>query len=599
MAAETARSLRELPKGDALATAQLAGIMAAKRTSELIPLCHPLPLSHVEVDARGRRGRRSRSSPSAETTAQTGVEMEALTAASVAALTVYDMAKAIDKEMTIADVAPRREDEGAGREGRGADRLGPRRRAATREDASGDAARGAAARRRLRGRAAGRPGRARRRSRRRSRELAGERAARAHDRRHRPRAARRHAGGDARRARARGARHRAGAARRLDREDAARPALARRRRRRSARRSSSTCPARPAAAATATRCSRPALAHALELLADDAHGHTSRRDRQSDAGAAARALRAARQDRAHGLRAAVRVRRRVSRGRRDAVGARPALDHARDGRRALARDGAQPADRRAASTRATRAPPAASSRAASSRVAQVVALLRSRRSRSSSSRSGSSTRSCAGSGRSRSSASSSTRTSSAFTWLCHLWLGAVDGLAPVGAWVAITGQAAVAGLDARRRRRALGRRLRPLLRALRRRRSTAREGLHSIVDALRRARRVRRRAALARWRPSRCLVAAGLGLPVGVLYWLGVAVVAALLAYEHSLVRPGDLRRLDAAFFTMNGVISVAFAVFVIVDARHRRDRSGRRAHGAPSMDPSRQLFGQCGGAHH
>jgi 4-hydroxybenzoate polyprenyltransferase len=63
------------------------------------------------------------------------------------------------------------------------------------------------------------------------------------------------------------------------------------------------------------------------------------------------------------------------------------------------------------------------------------------------------------------------------------------------------------------------------------------------------------------------LVAAGLGLEVGVLYWLGVAVVAGLLAYEHSLVRPGDLRRLDTAFFTMNGVISVAFFAFVLGDA--------------------------------
>jgi cyclic pyranopterin phosphate synthase len=103
MAPETARRLRELPKGDALATAQLAGIMAAKRTSELIPLCHPLPLSHVEVtlevgdDAVAILA-------SVETTAQTGVEMEALTAASVAALTIYDMAKAIDKGMQIADV---------------------------------------------------------------------------------------------------------------------------------------------------------------------------------------------------------------------------------------------------------------------------------------------------------------------------------------------------------------------------------------------------------------------------------------------------------------------------------------------------------------
>ena len=103
MAPETARRLRELPKGDALATAQLAGIMAAKRTSELIPLCHPLPLSHVEVTLEV--GEESVTIlASAETTAQTGVEMEALTAATVAALTVYDMAKAIDKGMSIAEV---------------------------------------------------------------------------------------------------------------------------------------------------------------------------------------------------------------------------------------------------------------------------------------------------------------------------------------------------------------------------------------------------------------------------------------------------------------------------------------------------------------
>ena len=100
MAPETARILRELPKGDALSTAQLAGIMAAKRTSELIPLCHPLPLTHVEVTLDV--GEDSvEILASAETTAQTGVEMEALTAASVAALTVYDMAKAIDKRMTF------------------------------------------------------------------------------------------------------------------------------------------------------------------------------------------------------------------------------------------------------------------------------------------------------------------------------------------------------------------------------------------------------------------------------------------------------------------------------------------------------------------
>ena len=103
MSAGTARRLRELPKGDALATAQLAGIMAAKRTSELIPLCHPLPLSHVEVTLEVGDDSVAIVA-SAETTAQTGVEMEALTAASVAALTVYDMAKAIDKGMVVAEV---------------------------------------------------------------------------------------------------------------------------------------------------------------------------------------------------------------------------------------------------------------------------------------------------------------------------------------------------------------------------------------------------------------------------------------------------------------------------------------------------------------
>ncbi len=104
MAPETARRLRELPKGDALTTAQLAGIMAAKRTSDLIPLCHPLPLSVVDV-ALEVTGDGVEITASAATTAQTGVEMEALTAASVAALTVYDMAKAIDKAMVIAEIS--------------------------------------------------------------------------------------------------------------------------------------------------------------------------------------------------------------------------------------------------------------------------------------------------------------------------------------------------------------------------------------------------------------------------------------------------------------------------------------------------------------
>jgi cyclic pyranopterin phosphate synthase len=100
MRPETAAMLRSLPKGDALATAQLAGIMAAKRTAELIPLCHPLPLTRIDVELEiAETGVEILAT--VETTAQTGVEMEALTAVSVAALTVYDMAKAADRNLTI------------------------------------------------------------------------------------------------------------------------------------------------------------------------------------------------------------------------------------------------------------------------------------------------------------------------------------------------------------------------------------------------------------------------------------------------------------------------------------------------------------------
>jgi cyclic pyranopterin phosphate synthase len=100
MAPETARRLRELPKGDALATAQVAGIMAAKRTAELIPLCHPLPLSHVGVELEVGEGEVTILA-SAETTAQTGVEMEALTAAATAALALYDMVKGVQRDARI------------------------------------------------------------------------------------------------------------------------------------------------------------------------------------------------------------------------------------------------------------------------------------------------------------------------------------------------------------------------------------------------------------------------------------------------------------------------------------------------------------------
>src|SRR5256714_1401400 len=105
MSPEAVAAVREgrTPKGDPLETARLAGIMAAKRTAELIPLCHPLALTHVDVRAELREEGVYLEAEAA-TQAQTGVEMEALTAAAVAALTVYDMCKAVDKAMTITDV---------------------------------------------------------------------------------------------------------------------------------------------------------------------------------------------------------------------------------------------------------------------------------------------------------------------------------------------------------------------------------------------------------------------------------------------------------------------------------------------------------------
>jgi 4-hydroxybenzoate polyprenyltransferase len=152
-----------------------------------------------------------------------------------------------------------------------------------------------------------------------------------------------------------------------------------------------------------------------------------------------------------------------------------------------------------------------------------------------------------------------------FTWLCHLWLGAVDGLAPVGAWAAIKGSlpwqawalgaavaAWVAGFD--------------LFYALFDVEVDREQGLHSWAT------RFGENGAFVGARALHLatialLVASGIGLDVGLLYWVGVACVGTLLAYEHTLVRPGDLRRLDSAFFTMNGVISVAFFVFVVADA--------------------------------
>jgi cyclic pyranopterin phosphate synthase len=105
MSATALRLIRQgaLAKGDPLQVARLAGIMAAKKTAELIPLCHPLPLTHVSVELTPiRRGYQIEAR--VRTASQTGVEMEALTAVAVAALTIYDMAKAVDKEMVIGEI---------------------------------------------------------------------------------------------------------------------------------------------------------------------------------------------------------------------------------------------------------------------------------------------------------------------------------------------------------------------------------------------------------------------------------------------------------------------------------------------------------------
>jgi 4-hydroxybenzoate polyprenyltransferase len=152
-----------------------------------------------------------------------------------------------------------------------------------------------------------------------------------------------------------------------------------------------------------------------------------------------------------------------------------------------------------------------------------------------------------------------------FTWLCHLWLGAVDGLAPVGAWVAITGRLPwsawalgaavalwVAGFD--------------LFYSLFDTQVDREQGLHSITVRFG-ERGAFLGARLAHLATVVLLGAVGAGLHLGVAYWIGLGAVCALFLYEHSLVRPGDLRRLDAAFFTVNGVISVVFFAFVLAEA--------------------------------
>ncbi len=150
-----------------------------------------------------------------------------------------------------------------------------------------------------------------------------------------------------------------------------------------------------------------------------------------------------------------------------------------------------------------------------------------------------------------------------FTWLCHLWLGLCTGLAPLGAWIAVSGAAPwqawalsaaqglwVAGFD--------------LFYSLFDLDHDRAAGLHSWAV------RFGERGVFAGARVFHAvaivlLAAVGLGLDSGALYWLGVVAVASLLLYEHVIVRPGDLRRLDAAFFTVNGVISAVFCVFVVL----------------------------------
>jgi cyclic pyranopterin monophosphate synthase len=111
MSAQVLRALDRNPKGDPLETARLAGIMAAKKTSDLIPLCHPLTLSHIDVELRQCENGIAISSK-VKTTAETGVEMEALVAASVAALTIYDMCKAVDKGIEIREIMLQRKSGG-------------------------------------------------------------------------------------------------------------------------------------------------------------------------------------------------------------------------------------------------------------------------------------------------------------------------------------------------------------------------------------------------------------------------------------------------------------------------------------------------------
>jgi len=153
-----------------------------------------------------------------------------------------------------------------------------------------------------------------------------------------------------------------------------------------------------------------------------------------------------------------------------------------------------------------------------------------------------------------------------WTWLCHLWLGVVDGLAPMGGWIAVTGRLPweawalggavalwVAGFD--------------LFYSLFDLEVDRAQGLHSAATHFG-VRGVFAGARVCHALTVVLLAAVGAGLGAGGWYWAGVGTVTVLLVYEHALVRPGDLRRLDAAFFTVNGVISVVFCAFVLAETR-------------------------------
>ena len=535
MAPETAARLRELPKGDALTTAQLAGIMAAKRTSELIPLCHPLAAharrastlvvdDGVEIIGVGRDERADRRRDGG---ADRGLGRRAHRLRHGEG----------DRQADVVRGRAAGEDE-VGERG-GADGLGSRvaRRGARTRAAT--CSRSCCAATGTRSPGASSPTR---RTQIASRSRSSPRGAALvlttggtglAPRDVTPEATRT-------RAAARGAGDRRGAPRRLDREDAARAALTRSRGRRSAAPSSSTCPARPAAAATVTPFCGPRSATRCRFSRDEptaARADFSRcASPASTTGSSSSSTRS------------LRCRSRTSARSSPSTGVPSAHDLlwitvAMVGARSLAM-----ALNRLIDARIDAANPRTAGRELPSGALTPCGggrLLPRLARRSTWSPSGSSTRSSGGSSPMPVIAFVVYPYLKRFTWLCHLWLGAVDGLAPVGAWAAITGQLpwqawALGGAVA-----AWVAGLRPLLRALRRRRRP-RAGAALLGHALRRGRRVPRRAHPAPDHDRAARRRRARRLHVGVLYWLGVlssAGAAPLRAHARASGRPAASRR--------------------------------------------------------